>query len=91
MPAGACAARLASAYRRHEAMPSLVPRLHSTGRAHLCHSCTRGLLEPDDRQTDLPDTDGVPAGRPACPSAGPVELAREGPPLLVNPHTETET
>ena len=36
-------ARLASAYRRLEVMPSLEPCLHSTGRAHLCHSCTRRL------------------------------------------------
>jgi hypothetical protein len=58
-----CAVRLVSAYRRQEAMPSLVPRLHSTCRAHFCHSCTRGRRA---RPTDLPDTNGVPAGLGKC-------------------------
>jgi hypothetical protein len=38
-----------SAYRRREAMPSRRSRLHSTGRAHLRHSCSRELVCPTDR------------------------------------------
>lgn len=42
-------------------MPSLVPHLHATGPAHLCHSCTRGLRPrpKDGRPTDRLPTAGV--------------------------------
>ena len=66
-------ARVGVSYRRRAVMPSLEPRLHSTGRSHLCHSCTRA---PRARRLDHPDgCRGVPAGRPATGRA-----AREGHP-----------
>jgi hypothetical protein len=42
-----------NSHRGLEVIPSLEPRLHSTGLTHLCHSCTR-VLQPgrtDERRT----------------------------------------
>ena len=60
-------ARLATVYRKFEAMPSLEPRLHLTGRARLCHSCTRELRSqrPTDRNGPR-RLWRVPAAMPNC-------------------------
>jgi hypothetical protein len=46
-------------------LPCLEPRLHVTGRAHLCHSCTRGL-RPRVRPTGRTPPTGVPVAEPKC-------------------------
>jgi hypothetical protein len=49
--------------KRATVMPSLEPRLHSTSRAHLCDSCTRGL------RFRRPDPDCCGVFRSSSPSA----------------------